>query len=110
MAKIDIGSIFKSVEDQSKALAQKLFKQYTHQAVSDVRDFLEKSKENLKRWIEELVRGELDKDEFESLVKGQADVAEMHALKQAGLAAVQIDTFTNGVLDIVVNAAFAAIP
>ena len=108
MANID--TILKSVEDQSKALAEKLFKQYTHQAVSDVRDFLEKSKDDLKRWGEDLVRGDLDKDEFESLIKGQADVAEMRALKQAGLAAVQIDTFTNGVLDIIVSAAFAAIP
>ena len=107
---IDINGILRNVENQSKALAQQQFKQYTHQAVSDVRDFLERSKDNLKRWLEELVRGDLDKDEFESLVKGQADVAEMRALKQAGLAAVQIDTFTNGVLDIVVSAAFAAIP
>ena len=110
MANIDVGSIFKSVEDQSKALAEKLFKQYTHQALSDVRDFLQKSKDDLKRRVEDLDRGDIDKDEFESLIKGQADVAEMRALKQAGLAAVQIDTFTNGVLDIIVNAAFAAIP
>jgi len=110
MANIDIGSIFKSVEDQSKVLAEKLFKQYTHQALSDVRDFLQKSKDDLKRRVEDLDRGDIDKDEFESLIKGQADVAEMRALKQAGLAAVQIDTFTNGVLDIIVNAAFAAIP
>jgi hypothetical protein len=110
MANIDIGSIVRSVEDQSKALAEKLFKQYTHQAVSDVKDFLERSKNDLKRWVEELARGDMDKDEFQSLVKGQADLAEMRALKQAGLAAVQIDTFTNGVLDIVVSAALAAIP
>jgi len=110
MANIDVGSILKLVENQSKALAEKLFKQYTHQAVSDVRDFLQKSAVNLKRWVEQLARGDLDKDEFESLVKGQADLAEMRALKQAGLAAVQIDTFTNGVLDIIVSAAFAAIP
>ena len=110
MANIDVGSILKLVENQSKALAEKLFRQYTHQAVSDVRDFLQKSTLNLKRWVEELARGEMDKDEFESLVKGQADVAEMRSLKQAGLAAVQIDTFTNGVLDIIVSAAFAAIP
>ena len=110
MANIDIGSIVRSVEDQSKALAEKLFKQYTHQAVSDVKDFLERSKNDLKRWVEELARGDMDKDEFQSLVKGQADLAEMRALKQAGLAAVQIDTFTNGVLDIVVSAVLAAIP
>jgi len=110
MANIDVGSILKLVENQSKALAEKLFKQYTHQAVSDVKDFLERSKDDLKRWIEGLARGDMDKDEFQSLVKGQGDVAEMRALKQAGLAAVQIDTFTNGVLDIVVSAALAAIP
>ena len=110
MANIDIGSIFKSIEEQSKALAQKLFKQYTTQAMNDVKDFIQKCKDDLKRWIEELARGEMKKDEFEDLVKGQADLAEMHALKQAGLAAVQIDTFTNGVLDIIVSAAFAAIP
>jgi DNA repair ATPase RecN len=110
MANVDVGSILKLVENQSKALAEKLFKQYTHQAVSDVRDFLQKSADNLKRWVEELARGDLDKDEFESLVKGQADLAEMRALKQAGLAAAEIDTFTNGVLDIIVSAAFAAIP
>jgi hypothetical protein len=110
MANIDISNILKSVEDQSKALAEKLFKQYTHQAVSDVEDFLEKSKDALTGWIEELDRGDLDKDEFESLVKGQADLTEMRALKQAGMGMVQIDTFTNGVLDILVSAAFAAIP
>ena len=107
---IDINAIFKNVEDQTKALAQQQFKQYTHQAVSDVRDFLQKSKDDLKRWVEELVRGDLDKDEFESLVQGQIDVAEMRALKQAGLAEVQIESFVNGVIDIVVNAAFSAIP
>jgi DNA repair ATPase RecN len=110
MANIDTGSILKGIEDQSKALAERLFKQYTNRAMNDVRDFLRKCKDDLQRWIEELARGEIKKDEFEDLVKGQADLAEMHALKQAGLAAVQIDTFTNGVLDIVVSAAFAAIP
>jgi hypothetical protein len=110
MADIDIGSIFKSVEDQARALAEKLLTRYTQQAVHDVKDFLERSRDDLNRWVAELKRGDIDKDEFESSVKGQRDVAEMRALKQAGLAQVQIDTFTNGVLDIIVSAAFAAIP
>ena|SRR5437867_4223141 len=110
MVNIDLRTIFKSIEDQTKALAEKLFKQYTQQAVSDAKDFLQKSRDDLKRWIEELARGEISKDEFGSLVKGQLDVAEMRALKQAGLAQVKIDTFTDGLLDIVVNAALAAIP
>jgi hypothetical protein len=107
---ININDILKSVEDQTKALAQQQFKQYTQQALGDVKSSLQDAKEDLKRWIEELARGEIDKDEFESLVQGQIDVAKMQALKQAGLAQVQIERFVNGVIDIVVNAAFSAIP
>ena len=110
MANIDIGAILKNVEDQTKALAQKQIKEYTQQAVGDVKDLLQKSKDDLRRWIEELAKGEIDRDEFQSLVQGQIDVAEMRALKQAGLAEVQIESFVNGVIDIVVDAAFAAIP
>jgi hypothetical protein len=54
--------------------------------------------------------GKIDRDEFKSAVQGQLDVAEMRALKQAELAQVRIDIFASGVLDIVVSAAFAAIP
>jgi len=110
MANIDIGAIFKNVESQTKTLAEKQIKDYTQQAVGDVKDWLAQSKEDLKRWIEELARGEIDKDEFVSLIQGQLDVGEMRALKQAGLAAVQIESFVNGVIDIVVSAAMSAIP
>jgi hypothetical protein len=106
----DIENIIKSIIDQTKALAEKLFKQYTQQALRDVRDFLQKSEADLRRWREEVAQEEIDAHEFRSLVKGQIDAAEMRALKRVGLAQVQIDTFTNGVLDIVVGAALAAIP
>lgn len=105
-----IDNILKSIEKQSKSLAEKLFKQYTQQALKDVEAFLRKSRADLERWVHELARREIDNDEFKSLVQGQLDVAEMRALKETGLAQVQIDLFTGGILDIVVNAALAAIP
>jgi hypothetical protein len=107
---ININDILKTVEDQAKALAQQKIKDYSQQALGDVKNTLQDAKEDLKRWVEELARGEIDKDEFESLVQGQIDVAKMQALKQAGLAEVQIESFVNGVIDIVVNAAMSAIP
>jgi hypothetical protein len=107
---VSIDNILRSVEEQSRSLARKLFKQYAREALADVRDFLRGSEVDLARWASELARGEIDKDEFRDLVRGQLDVAEMGALKQAGLAEVRIDTFTAGVLDIVVSAALAAIP
>jgi hypothetical protein len=107
---VNIDNVLKSIEEQSKSLVEKLFKQYTQQAFTDISDFLRKSKADLERWIQELARGQIDKDEFKSVVQGQLDVAEMRALKQAGLARVRIDIFNSGVLDIVVSAVFAAIP
>src|ERR1700730_13436052 len=106
MANID--NILKSIEEQTKSLAERLFKQYTQQALSDMKGFLQKTKDDLGRWASELAQNKIDADEFKSLVEGELDVAEMRALKQAGLAQVQIDTFTSGVLDIIVTAAVAA--
>jgi hypothetical protein len=105
-----VDNIVKTIEEQAKALAERLFKQYGREAVADVTDFLRKSEVDLERWIQELRRHEIGKDGFTSLVQGQIDVAQMRALKQAGLAQVQIDLFTAGMLDIIVSAAFAAIP
>jgi hypothetical protein len=105
-----IDQFVRTVEQQAKSLAEKLFKQFVRDAVSDVHNFLDQSRIDLNRWREELAHHQLDKDEFRSLVRGQLDVAEMRALKQAGLAQVKIDTFTSGLLDIVVNAALAMVP
>jgi hypothetical protein len=107
---VNIDNVLKSIEERSRSLAEKLFKQYSQQAFADISDFLRKSSAELERWMQELARGDIDKNEFKSLAQGQLDVADMRALKQAGLAQVQIDVFTSGVLDIVVSAAFAAIP
>jgi hypothetical protein len=110
MAKIDINGILKNIENQTKALAEQQFKQYTQQAAGDVKSSLQDAKADLERWVEELARGDIDKEEFESLVQGELDVKKMRALKQAGLAESQIQSFIDGVIDIVVNAAFSAIP
>src|SRR5260370_33072288 len=107
---VNIDNVLKSIEEQSKSLAEKLFKQYTQQAFTDIRDFLRKSKADLERWIQELDRGQIDKDELKSIVQGQLGVAEMRALKHAGLARVRIAIFTTGVIVIVGSSAFAAIP
>jgi hypothetical protein len=107
---MNFDGILKSIEDQTKALAQKLIKGFTDQALSDLQDFAQKSKDDLERWTQELLQKQIDADEYKSLVQGELDVAEMRALKQAGLAQIQIDTFINGFLDILVSAAVAAIP
>jgi hypothetical protein len=109
MDKIDMNGFLKGVESQVKTLAQQQLKQGTQQVLDAVKSSLHDGKDDYQRWIGELASGDIDKDGFESLVRGQLDLAKMEALKQAGLAAVQVQSFVNGVIDIVVNAAFAAV-
>ncbi|MCR4289438.1 MAG: hypothetical protein NUV86_04160 [Candidatus Scalindua sp.] len=106
----DFNSFISSIEDSIKSLAKETLGDYKDVAVSDGKEFLETTRVDLKRWTEQLAGGELSKDDFKFLVAGKKDLAELHGLTQAGLALVKIESFRNGVIDIVVNAAFSAIP
>jgi hypothetical protein len=107
---INTDAILQTTLEKSKELAQTLFKKFTDQAVSDTKDFLQRSKGGIDRATALFASEQIDKDDFEDLILGKKDLAEMHALKQAGLASATIDTFVNGVLQILIDAAFAAVP
>ena len=53
---MNFDAILKSIEGQTKALAQKLLKGYTDQALSDVKGFAQTSKANLERWTQEVLQ------------------------------------------------------
>jgi len=78
---------------------------YLQQATDDGQKFLDDSKDKLIKWTKMLNDGELDQAEFASLVRGQKDLAAMHALKQAGMAAVRIDRIRVAVIDLIITAA-----
>ena len=66
----------------------------------------DKAKADLQRWTTMLASGQLSKDDFEWLLQSKKDLAELVALKQAGLAQVALDRFVNGLLNVVVTSAF----
>ena len=107
MANID--HILQAAGAQMADLAKSLFNQYRNQAIADGKALLAQTKAQLTLWVNALELKEMDKDEFASLVRGKKDDAEMHALKQAGLSDVAIDKFVNGVMNIVIDSAFAAV-
>ena len=86
--------------------AEYSWKTYKTAAVKDGKAFLEKSKTDLERWTKMLAKGELTRDDFEWLVVGKKDLAELVALKQKGLAKVALDRFVNGLIDTIVSTAF----
>lgn len=100
MKQIDWTAITKDVERQVLDLAKEILGKYLNEVSHDVKGFLEDSRISLERWSMMLAQGEINKDEFQFLVKGQLDVAELHALKQAGLAKVQLDLLVKGVVNI----------
>ena len=109
MASFDLDAVFATTLDQSKGLAKTLFKKFADQAANDTRDFLDRSREGIARATTLFIDGQIDEEDLEDLILGKKDLAQMHALKQAGLASAAVDTFTNGVLQILVDAVFAAI-
>jgi len=109
MPSFDTNAVVSTTLEKSKELANTLFTKFVNQAVGDTQDFLQRSKDGVARAGLLFADGKIDRDDFEDLILGKKDLAEMHALKQAGLASATIDTFTNGVLQILLDAAFAAV-
>ena len=101
----DFSGFLGALKDGLVTLGKDHAKEFADALMKDGEDFAEKTKDNLKKWGGQLASGDLSPTEFESLVKGQGDLLQMEALKQAGMAAIQVDKLKKGILDTVVSAA-----
>jgi hypothetical protein len=90
----------------AKDLARNTVKDQLAAADEDANDFLNRSRERLEKWTKALAEGKLTKDEFDSLVRARIDVAEINALAQAGAAAVRVQRFRDGLINLAINTAF----
>jgi len=85
--------------------AKENLEEYKDEILKDGTLFIEKTKSDLERWTEGLASGALSKADFEFLLKGKKDLAQMEALKQLGLSKIRITKITNGIIDVVVGSA-----
>jgi len=85
--------------------AKENLEEYKDEILKDGTLFIEKAKSDLERWTEGLATGALSKADFEFLLKGKKDLAQMEALKQLGLSKIRITKITNGIMDVVVGSA-----
>lgn len=90
-----------AVED----FAETSFNNLKDQAIKDGQAFLDKTKDDIKQWTQELADGTLSEDDFRFLLLGKKDLAELEALKEAGLAAAETDKFISGLINTVVSTA-----
>jgi hypothetical protein len=89
-----------------QSLAKDTLDAYAKQATADGQAFVDTQKANLNKWTKQLVSGELSKADFTDLVQGIQDLAELVALKQAGLAAAKLDAFRTSLMNLVIDTAF----
>ncbi len=85
--------------------AKENFEEYKDELLKDGNTFLEKAKSDIERWTDGLASGALSPSDFEFLLKGKKDLAQMEALKQLGLSKIRISKITNGIIDVVVGSA-----
>lgn len=95
-----------TLKEGAKELARETFHGFEDQARQDAEDFVEKSKEDLKRWTKLLAQGEINEQDFSDLVLAKKALAEMFALRQAGLTLIKLEKFRKGFINLVVDTAF----
>lgn len=105
----DFNQIFNDIKGQLGPLAEQNLKDFAGQGKQDAEAFLEESKANLAKWVQQLANKEIDQDAFTWLVESQKAAAEMTALQAANAGQVRIDQFRNSVFNVVIKTALAAV-
>jgi hypothetical protein len=103
MNTINFDQLYQSLLTGAESIAKTSFLQYFNQAKSDGTATLESMKDNLQLWTTAVQTGAMTAEDLSYLVKEQADLDKMIALKQAGLAEVQLDAFKNALVNLVIG-------
>jgi hypothetical protein len=106
---INFTDLFNQLKDQIIKLAKDNFKDLAAEAASDGTTLLHKLEDNIKKYTQQLVDGDITKDDFKLLLLGNEDLVKMTALTQAGLLKAKADAFKKSVFDAIVNTVFAII-
>ena len=91
----------------TKDLAKKTIEGFEVQAGADAKAFTDKLKNDLQRWAQLRVEKKITDQDFLDLVSAKKALAEMHALTQAGLAAIKLEQFRTALIKLVVDKALA---
>lgn len=103
MPQIDTEALINTLKHEIIALAENTMKDYATQAKQDGLNVVMKMESKLKIWTTQLAEGAINMDEFQFQLGTEEALLKMTALKQAGLAAIQVDKFRNGLTDIIIK-------
>jgi len=94
-----------TVKNDLLDFAKENLEKYKDELLKDGTQFVKKTKSDLERWTEGLASGTLSPADFEFLLKGKKDLAEMEALKQLGLSKIRITKVSNSIIDVIAGSA-----
>lgn len=100
---MDFEKLLKELKQDIIAEAQEKFGNEGKLILSDLQDYLDSSKEKLKKWSTLFIEGAIDKDELAWLLQSQKDLLIMRALVKAGVNKIKAGHFKNKVISIVLN-------
>ncbi len=103
---LDIHKLWQELIAQITQLAKDTLKANWQDALKDGKDIVDKNGAKLQKWLTLLNQGQIDKEEFEFLCGGLKNLAEMEALKQAGLKVAQIDKFRTQLFALIIDTSF----
>jgi O-phosphoseryl-tRNA(Cys) synthetase len=98
-------NILNQCEDAAKAMLKKEAKAF----MKDASLFVDRTKDDLKKWAIQFKQGEIDADDLKYLLDMKKDVAEMQALKRTGIAKIRLEELQDQMLSIVVSSISSAI-
>ena len=104
MSTLNFNQVFQTIETGVESLAKSSLHDYLAEAKTDGRNIVNGMKAELQQWSAELEEGALTMEDMDFLLKEEAALSEMTALKEAGLAAVRMDEFKLGITNVITGA------
>ena len=98
---MDFEKLLKELKADIVAEAKEKFGEEGKIIVSDMQEYLDSSKDKLKKWSNLFVAGHIDKDELAWLLKSQKDLLTMRGLVKLGVNKIKLGHFKNKVINIV---------
>ncbi|WP_158837809.1 hypothetical protein [Polaribacter sp. L3A8] len=100
---MDFDALLKELKSELVNIFGEKWKDLKNESRKDIDQFLESSKEKLKRWTKLLASGEIDIEDYEWLIKSQKDLMFMQTLHSSGVNKISLGHFKNKVIKTIIG-------
>lgn len=97
-------SILDAVLNKIAALAESMFEADADTAKMEAQTFIKNYEESIYIWFVEYKGGKLSDNDLEYLLQSIIELANMTALKEAGIVETQLNQFRSGIVNVIIQA------